>query len=120
MAAGITRLKRRISELEIFDPQAVTGRSDPAVTRLIASITSTLGQIFEHGSTDYNLYYGATFLDRAPINMGYETHLSEVQEGFSEGKKEALALLNQAVQYLEEQQEFSVGVEAFPPSARRE
>lgn len=116
----IMRLRRRIDELEVFDPQSVTSRfDDPQVTTLQTSIEETLSTVFGHGSVEYNRYLSAASLDDGPIQMarswidarggGYDDRqLGEALRYLSEGKRKSIALLNQAVRGLEEEIEFAV------------
>lgn len=115
----IVRIKRRIDELRAFDPEIVTVRfSDPNVTKLETAISSTLAAVFGEGTSDYNRYVNASRLDNGPIMMesgwisarrgGFDADQSrEASRYLAEGKAQALALLQQAVDALEEEIEFS-------------
>ena len=114
----IVRIKRRIDELRAFDPETVNVRfSDPNVTKLETAISSTLAAVFGEGTSDYNRYIGASRLDNGPIMMetgwassrrgGFDGDQSrEASRYLEEGKERALALLQQAVDLLEEEIEF--------------
>lgn len=115
----IVRIKRRIDELSAFDPDTVTVRfSDPNVTKLEAAISSTLAAVFGERTSEYNRYISASRLDNGPIVMesawtsarrgGFDGDRSrEASKHLAEGKAQALALLQQAVDALEEEIEFS-------------
>lgn len=115
----IVRIKRRIDELNAFDPATVSVRfSDPNVTKLETSISSTLAAVFGEGTSEYNRYINASRLDNGPITIesdwisarrgGFERDRSqEASRHIAEGKAQALALLQQAVDALEEEIEFS-------------
>ena len=56
----ILRLKRRISELKTFDPNAIPRRfHSPELDALEASIDETLVAAFGKGTTEYNRYHRA-------------------------------------------------------------
>lgn len=115
----VNRLKKRIAELEAFDPATVEKRhNDPNVLALQAAISDALSAAFGHGTREYNQYSGATRLDNGPITMrvdsalirarhggGYGHHddSREAQQYVAQGKEKALALLKQAVRTLEEE-----------------
>lgn len=115
----IIRIKRRIDELNAFDPSAVRDRfSDPDVTKLETAISSTLAAVFGEGTSEYRRYINASSLDNGPIVMesswisarggGFDSDQSqEASRYLTEGKAQALALLQQAVDALEEEIEFS-------------
>ena len=122
----IVLLRRRIADLEAFDVTQVAKRfSTPAVTSLETAVSSTLASIFGHGTTEYNRYRSATKLDHGAITMGgawargARDEASEAQRYLSEGRDQAVTLLRQAVQSLEEEIEFAVPETAGidPPSA---
>lgn len=115
----IIRIKRRIDELNAFDPETVTDRfSDPNVTKLQTAISSTLAAVFGDGTTEYRRYINASSLDNGPIMMESswasarggrfdDGRSREASRYLAEGKGQALALLQQAVDALEEEIEFS-------------
>jgi predicted nucleotide-binding protein len=124
----IERLQRRIADLEAFDPNGVTSRfSDPGVTKLQTAIGSTLASVFGHGTIEYDRYASAAQLDHGPVSIqmdsswisargggGYQDdrQLHEAYRYLTEGKAESLALLQQAVEALEEEIEFAAPVPA--------
>jgi predicted nucleotide-binding protein len=115
MRIGITRLQRRIADLEAFDPQSVQKRWAPEVKALEAAIEETLAGVFGHRTVEYNRYGGATRLDNGPIvaklGSGFggsragerSENLREVYRYLSEGKQQSILLLQQAVRGLEEE-----------------
>ena len=48
MQTAISKLRRRVGDLEALDPKTVRSRSDPRVIALEASIEETLSDIFGH------------------------------------------------------------------------
>ncbi|PWC26771.1 hypothetical protein CR165_21405 [Pseudoroseomonas aestuarii] len=108
MRRGIGRLKKRIEEVEAFDPQTVQKRYAPEITTLETSIEETLGAVFGSGTIEYNRYYGAHQLDaggRAMLMIGGSgpEPISEVRDDIEKGKQSSLALLRQAIRFLEEE-----------------
>lgn len=105
MRRGIDRIKRRIAELEAFEPNSVTRRRPPEVTALQNAIDEALTAAFGHNTIEYRRYAGATRLDNGALSIG----ASDVSEAFKarlylrDGKEKALVLLHQAVKSLEEE-----------------
>lgn len=117
MRRGILLFRRRITDLEAFEPQEVQMRWAPEVKALEASIEEALVNVFGSGTVEYERYRRATVLDSGPVSMSFEPDwisarghgyagrgddLREAQQYMSEGKAMALALLRQAVRGLEE------------------
>lgn len=107
----ITRLQRRIEELERFDPSQIQKRWAPETTQLQTSIDEALSAVFGHGSIEYNRYSSATSLDHGPITMSFGDHprhdAHEAREYVAEGKASAIGLLKLAIKSLEEEIEFA-------------
>ena len=114
----IARLRRRIEELEAFDPATVTKRhSDPKVGGLEKAIDATLQAAFGHGTVEYRQYSGAAKLDRGPVTLSVgpewggrvrpQNDAREAQRYVAEGKALSLETLRQAVRALEEEIEFA-------------
>jgi predicted nucleotide-binding protein len=105
MTRGITRLQKRIDDLEAFDPQSVQERWPPEVTALRVSIEETLAAVFGHSTVDYHRYESAATLDNGPIVLSTGVDHSETlkaRQYLSEGKKRSILLLKQAIRGLEE------------------
>jgi predicted nucleotide-binding protein len=108
---GIARLRKRIEDLEAFDPQKVKKRFGvPEVTALETAIDEALSAIFGHGTVEYGRYTRAKQLDHGPVIMrggwdddGDYNYAHEARQYLAEGKQEALVLLHQAIRGLEEE-----------------
>lgn len=110
----MVRLRRRIGELEAFDPSQATKRfSDPTVTAIEAAIGATLVSIFGEGTVELRRYHPAAKLDHGVVvasstwGRGYQDQAAEARRYLTEGKAASLALLGQAVRALEEEIEFA-------------
>jgi hypothetical protein len=110
MSVGITRLNRRIAELEAFDPRSVQKRFAPEVAAIETSIEESLAAVFGHNTVEYNRYRGAARLDRGPMSVALGSrfrasgeNLHEVYRYLAEGKQRSILLLKQAVRGLEEE-----------------
>jgi predicted nucleotide-binding protein len=105
LRSGIDRLKKRIEELEAFDPRKMT-ESHPAELRALStSIQATLARVFGEDTPDYNLFLPAIDLQwSASLYMGggSPTPLSDYRDGIAENRRRSLATLRQAVRTLEE------------------
>lgn len=101
MKAAIPKLRRRISELDDIDIVSIQERGEPRFSALEQKIDSTLVSIFGVDTVEY-IRYRIGWLDTAPINMMYETPLSEIQEGYERGIDGAKSTLQTIVELFEE------------------
>src|SRR5262249_37716438 len=79
----IQRFKKRIEDVEAFDPQTVQKRfSQPEVMALENAIDEVLSTAFGHGTTEYNRYARAAKLDHGPLRMetGWGIHRDAAHE----------------------------------------
>ena len=102
MERGIERLRRRIADVEAFDPDTVTQRWSPEQKALEKSIDETLTRVFGLNSVDRSRYLSAADLDDGPIGMGQQPPIERVRGFIRAGKANSLAMLQQAVRGLEE------------------
>jgi uncharacterized protein (TIGR02391 family) len=98
---AIARFRRRLADLEKFDPDVIRDRSDPSITTLEVAIEEALAEAFGRGTPAYKNYSDAITLDRAGLNI-YGIPLPEIIEGLRRGKARSIALLNQAIASLHE------------------
>jgi predicted nucleotide-binding protein len=114
----IRRFSERIADLQAFDPTTLPVRYPNAnVTALETSIDRALAAAFGNNTVDYMRYETATRLDNGPhtIQMGgtfgrpHYDNPREWQGYYEQGKQQALVLLGQAVQQLEEELEDEAG-----------
>jgi len=115
MRVGITRLNRRIADLEALDPEAVQQRWAPEVKALQTSIEESLSAVFGHGTVQYNRYRRAAIFDWGPVDatpdwiaarsggVGYPDHALNFRPYLAKSKEDAISLLRQAVRGLEEE-----------------
>jgi uncharacterized protein (TIGR02391 family) len=103
MQEAIPRIRRRIAEVEAFDPSTVNDRSDPRVSALENKLETLLDGVFGPGTIEHNRHrYNATTIDRAGINM-YGTPHHEVIEGLHRGKSSVIHHLNEIISQFEEE-----------------
>lgn len=105
MKAGILRLKKRIDELEAFDPSQMQVPSPPELAALELAITRALEKTFGENTADFRRFSGAGDLIWSPGVFMYPsepTPLYEYREGVSQTKERSIALLREAVRTLEE------------------
>jgi hypothetical protein len=118
MKRGITRLTKRLEELEAFDPQTIQKRWGPEVKALETAIEETLAAVFGHNTIEYRRYKTAAHLDNVPPLMrsdyvgGPFDDRREAQESVTEGKKQSILLLRQAIRGMRE--ELGEQVQAAP------
>src|SRR5690242_7236179 len=101
MRAAMAKLRRRVADLEAFDPNRVEKREDPGVETLSKAIDSTLVEVFGADTPEYQRYCGAKVIDTAPFLLN-GTPISLVRSGLEQGKTTAIALLDQAIAAFEE------------------
>jgi predicted nucleotide-binding protein len=98
---GVKLLRRRLTEVEAFDPS-----DSAAMTRLQTSIEESLERIFGKESSDYNRYWRASKFDWGPISMsgtwGRGTSYDDRTAHIKEGRDESIQLLKTAIGILEE------------------
>jgi len=102
MRQGISRIQRRISELENFDSSGLTQRWSGEVKAMETAIEETLSKVFGHGSIEYNRYKLAKDLDHGPLIIGHVSPPWEAQKFFNDGRSRSISLLQQAIRGLEE------------------
>ena len=94
MEAAIPKIDRRIADLESFDVDSVTDRSDAKIDALEKSLDALLVAVFGAGTVEYDRYHWqVTRLDTASINMMHRTPIHEVHEGLRRGIATAKAHL---------------------------
>jgi hypothetical protein len=89
MRAGLTKIGRRISELESFDFSTVHERGDSNISALTKKVNSTLQEILGVDSVEYNEYFTAS-MDTLPLIMSRRWSSHEIQEGYKKGLSERL------------------------------
>jgi hypothetical protein len=102
--AYVKRLKKRIEELEAFNPETVQERfTSPEVMALENAINDALSTAFGYGTVEYNRYRRAVQLDHGPVMVmpAYGTGRGSADrhtasQYLTEGKQQSLALLHQA------------------------
>ena len=86
MELAIPKIERRIADLESFDVDSVTDRSDPRIDALEKELDALLVSIFGAGTVEYDRYrWSVTRLDTASVNIMYDTPIGEIREGFKQG-----------------------------------
>src|SRR5712671_301724 len=101
MRGAMAKLRRRIADLEAFDPNRIENRKDPSIEALSKAIDGTLLEVFGADTPEYERYSAARHIDTAPFIMN-GTPMALVRSGLEQGKTMAIALLDQAVASFEE------------------
>ena len=102
--SSLRKLRRRLAEVEAFDPQKVTRQFDPQVTSLETQLRETLSDVYGRNSQSFRSYQSAASLDTAGINMN-GTPLHRVIEGLVHGRARSIEMLRSALLLLEEKME---------------
>src|SRR5664280_2828482 len=66
---AIRKVRRRLTDLEGFEPTKVRSRQDPNIRVLEAAIKETLSDIFGPNSRSFRTYGAAATIDTASYNM---------------------------------------------------
>jgi uncharacterized protein (TIGR02391 family) len=99
--AGITKLKRRIAELESFDPSTVTP-DDTRPRAIVDKIDAMLVEVFGADSLDFNRYHIDSLDDGGISYFGASRSQRERVDDYQRGKDKALGKLNTALSILQE------------------
>jgi uncharacterized protein (TIGR02391 family) len=92
--AAITKIDRRIAEIDAFDVTSIEDRSDPRIAALSTKLDTFLLSIFGSDTVEYDRYHGlVTDLDTASLDMMYGTPIDEVRDGLRHGLSTAKAQL---------------------------
>jgi predicted nucleotide-binding protein len=103
LQAGIERLKKCIERVEAFDPNNVKEQHNiPHVEKLAASLDEALVRTFGADSLDYERYKNAAYFSNGPHNYRYPIPIAEVQRSLARSRESSIALLEQAVESLQE------------------
>jgi hypothetical protein len=103
MRLGIRRLGQCIEKVEAFDPVASNSKGDDLIavaSAMTAAVESALGQTFGNGTVEYRRYAGATDFSW-PLNYMHPSPAHEMVASLQSCKTSSLALLRQAVSFLE-------------------
>jgi predicted nucleotide-binding protein len=111
MRTGISRLKKRIEDLEAFDPNTVPERFHHSVGVLGTAIEETLARVFGKDSEEYSRYSSASRIDNGPMTLmwGEDDRRVPFRSYLKEGKERSIAKLQQAIRGLEEDIEHKGG-----------
>lgn len=107
MKAAIPRLRKRIEELESFDIRSVESRSEPALDVLRKKTNTTLQDILDGDSVEYEEYELGSFYPFVAIS------LFEVHDHYANKIKEAVLRLQSLIEIFTERIEHSEA--AAPP-----
>lgn len=92
--AAITKIDRRIADIEGFDVDTITNRSDAKIEALSSKLDTLLLSIFGADTVEYDRYrWQITNLDTASVNMMHATPMHEVHAGLRRGLDNAKSLL---------------------------
>ena len=117
MRTGIRRLGQCIGGVEAFDPAASLSKGDDltaGASAMSATVESALGQTFGYGTAEYQSYASATNFSW-PINYMEPAQAPKIVASLQRCKTHSLALLRQAVSFLEG--ELELAPPAKPSSA---
>jgi uncharacterized protein (TIGR02391 family) len=101
MRDAIPKLKRRIADLEAFDPQTIRQRFDPQVEALDTKLEDTVASIFGTDTVEYDRFQ-TRGLDTAGLSFGTPIPHRDVLAGLARGKERQLANLRTIIDLFEE------------------
>lgn len=86
MESAIPKIDRRIADLEAFDVDSISSRSDPKINALEKQLDTLLVLIFGAGTVEYNRYHwSVTQLNTAGMNLMYRIPIDEIRRGLRHG-----------------------------------
>jgi uncharacterized protein (TIGR02391 family) len=86
MEAAISKIDRRMAELDEFDADSVNDRNDPRIGALGKKLDALLVSVFGADTVEYKRYrWSVTCLDTASRNLMYETPIQEIRGGLRLG-----------------------------------
>ncbi len=98
-------IRKRISELERFDPRLMVEPRPPQLEALSKSIDRTLRKVFGSNTSDYRAFKVAAELQWSPtysLSRNNKVPLSSYQDGVAEKRRRSLTLLGTVSEQLEE------------------
>jgi hypothetical protein len=98
---ALRKLRRRLTEVEAFDPSTVTRSYDPKATSLETRLRDTLSDVFGNNTSLYRNYELAASLHTSARRLN-ETPLPVVIQGLMHGKERSISRLKSAIQLFEE------------------
>ncbi len=117
LESGIRKLERRIEELKAFDVSSVDERWDARAQSLEDKIHATMAEIFGEGSPEYSRH-SISGLDTLPMSiMGEQYSVSEIQEGYQKGIRDAVIKLESVRDLLQER---LTDLGEMPPAKKEE
>jgi predicted nucleotide-binding protein len=104
LRGGIERLSKRLHAVRDFDPEQVEQQfHSPPLEKLEASIDDGLLRTFGEDTIEYRRYKPAASFDTGPMNVYHDTPIRVVREHVAQSRERSIALLEQAIEILEEQ-----------------
>jgi len=114
METSITRINRRLKDIEDFDIDSIDKRNDPKIMALSNKLDSLLISIFGTDTVEYKRYHWQVItLDTAGKNIAHRTPIEEVRNGLKQGlanaKEQLLAIKSEFEENLEDAGKSSTG-----------
>ncbi len=102
MEQGVIRLKKRLAEVEEFEPSAVDPFNPiPAVAGIRASVDDAIVRTFGNNTVEYSRYKAASSFSW-PLNIDRHVTARNVHAGLQRSKETSINLLKNAISSLEE------------------
>lgn len=115
---GISRIQKRLDDLEQFNPLSISERRSPEVRALETAIDETLSEVFGHNTIEYIRYQDAAQMHEGMISYSTSSWIDaragghsrgadyqELQENLKKSKARSIGLLQQAIRGLTERLE---------------
>jgi predicted nucleotide-binding protein len=101
--AGVARLTKVLEAVRAFDPTSIREQFNiPQVEKLTASIDDALVRTFGADTLEYDRYRHAAEFNNGPFNYAYDVPIHEVHQSLARSKDSNIALLEQAIDGLNE------------------
>jgi predicted nucleotide-binding protein len=103
MRRGVERIVKLVERVRQFDPRSVAEQYNiPQLDQLSAAIEEGLARTFGPDTLDFERYQRAKDFDNGPHNYAYEVPITEVHRSLERSKQSNVALLEQAIEALNE------------------
>lgn len=102
MRNAVTKIKRRIADLESFDIDTIEERFDQKLTVLANKVNSTLEEVLGLNTSEFYRYSVGSFDNAGLIMGGYEEPLSDVKANNLQGIRDTVLSLQSLLEIFEE------------------
>lgn len=101
MKVALTKLKRRLNDLNAVNIASIQERGDPRIEAIEQKIDDTMAEIFGHDTIEYQRFRIGV-LDTAPLSMYESTSIETIRKGYQHGIEQAMSTINTVMELFQE------------------